>query len=47
MNEKTTVYIDPNLKRNIQIKLLQDGDGTSLSALINQLLEEWYKKNGD
>ncbi|MDC4241667.1 hypothetical protein NE398_16140 [Clostridium tertium] len=45
MNEKTTVYIEPDLKKNVQIKLIQDGEGTSLSALINELLKEWYAKN--
>lgn len=47
MNEKTTVYIEPTLKKNIQIKLISDGEGTSLSALINELLNEWYAKNKD
>lgn len=47
MNEKTTVYIEPNLKKSVQIKLISDGEGTSLSALINELLREWYEENRD
>lgn len=47
MNEKTTIYIEPSLKKKVQIKLISDGEGTSLSALINQLLKEWYNENKD
>lgn len=43
MNEKTTVYIEPKLKEDVQIKLIRDGEKKSLSALINKLLEKWYK----
>lgn len=44
MNEKTTVYIDPDLKKNVQIELIRNHDNKSLSALINELLSQWYKK---
>lgn len=41
MNEKTTIYIEPDLKKSVQIELLKQGDKKSLSALINELLSEW------
>lgn len=41
MNDKTTVYIEPNLKEEVQIKLIREKK--SLSALINELLAEWLK----
>lgn len=44
MNEKTTVYIEPELKKDVQITLIKDYDNKSLSALINELLTQWYKK---
>jgi Arc/MetJ-type ribon-helix-helix transcriptional regulator len=43
MNEKTTVYIEPQLKEDVRIKLIQNGDKQSLSSLINDLLKEWLK----
>lgn len=42
MNEKTTVYIEPTLKEEVQVKLIREKK--SLSALINELLEEWLEK---
>lgn len=44
MNEKTTVYIEPTLKKDIQVELLTNHDNKSLSKLINELLEQWLKK---
>ena len=41
MNEKTTVYIEANLKEEIQIKLIREQEKKSLSALINELLTKW------
>lgn len=47
MNEKTTIYIEPDLKEKVQIELIREGDKKSLSALINELLTEWIKKQDD
>jgi len=44
MNEKTTVYIEPKLKEDVQVKLLRDGDKKSLSGLVNEVLEKWLKE---
>lgn len=44
MNEKTTVYLESDLKTNVKVELIKNHDGKSLSALINELLEQWYKK---
>lgn len=44
MNEKTTVYIEPILKRKVRLTLLKEYDDKSLSALINELLEVWMKE---
>lgn len=44
MNEKTTVYIEPTLKEKVQIELIRQGEKKSLSALINELLEQWMKE---
>lgn len=44
MNEKTTVYLEPTLKKSVQIELIQNHDNKSLSALLNELLEQWLKK---
>lgn len=44
MNEKTTVYIEPDLKQAVQIQLIKDGEKKSLSALTNELLEKWLKE---
>lgn len=41
MNEKTTVYIEPDLKEEVKIRLIREKDNKSLSALINELLEKW------
>jgi hypothetical protein len=45
MNEKTTIYIEPDLKEAVQIRLIKENnkDRKSLSKLINILLEEWLK----
>jgi transcriptional regulator with XRE-family HTH domain len=44
MNEKTTVYIEPDLKEEVQIRLLRDREKQSLSALVNELLAKWLKE---
>lgn len=41
MNEKTTVYLDPDIKKEVQIKLIRSEDKKSLSALLNELLDKW------
>lgn len=43
MNEKTTVYIEPDLKQHVKIQLIKDDENQSLSALINDLLKVWLK----
>lgn len=43
MNEKTTVYIEPDLKKSVQIQLIKNEDDKSLSALINKLLTNWME----
>ncbi len=44
MNEKTTVYIEPELKEAVKIQLIRDGENQSLSNLINELLKKWINK---
>ncbi len=44
MNEKTTVYIEPDLKEKVQIRLLRDREKKSLSALVNEVLEKWLRE---
>lgn len=44
MREKTTIYIEEDLKKKVQIKLIENEGQVSLSTLINKLLEEWYRK---
>lgn len=44
MREKTTIYIEEDLKKKVQIKLIENEEQISLSTLINKLLEEWYQK---
>lgn len=46
MNEKTTVYIEPDLKKAVQVQLINDGDKQSLSNLINELLMKWLNEKG-
>ena len=47
MREKTTIYIEEDLKKKVQIKLIENEGQVSLSTLINNLLQEWYEKNKD
>ena len=42
MNDKTTVYIEPDLKEEVQIKLIKEKK--SLSALVNELLKKWLNE---
>lgn len=44
MNEKTTVYIDPTLKENVQVMLIREGNKQSLSSLVNEVLEKWINE---
>ena len=44
MREKTTIYIEEDLKKKVQIRLTENEGQVSLSTLINKLLEEWYQK---
>lgn len=44
MNEKTTIYIEPDLKEEVKIRLIRERDNKSLSALINELLKKWIKE---
>ncbi|MDB2087624.1 hypothetical protein [Clostridium paraputrificum] len=44
MREKTTIYIEEDLKKKVQIKLIENEGQVSLSTLVNKLLEEWYLK---
>ena len=44
MREKTTIYIEEDLKKKVQIKLIENEGQVSLSTLFNELLEEWYLK---
>ena len=44
MREKTTIYIEEDLKKKVLIKLIENEGQVSLSTLINELLEEWYLK---
>ena len=44
MREKNTIYIEEDLKKKVQIKLIENEGQVSLSTLINELLEEWYLK---
>lgn len=43
MNEKTTIYLEPDLKEEVQIRLIKDKEKKSLSALVNELLKEWLE----
>ena len=44
MREKTTIYIEEDLKKKVQIRLIENEGQVSLSTLINKLLEERYQK---
>ena len=44
MNEKTTIYLEPDLKKAVRIELVRDGENQSLSNLINQLLYKWLSE---
>lgn len=44
MNEKTTLYIEPDLKKDVQIELIKQADKKSLSALTNELYKKWLKE---
>lgn len=42
MNEKTTLYLEPTLKKSVQIQLINNEENQSLSNLVNELLKKWY-----
>jgi hypothetical protein len=44
MNEKTTLYLEPDLKEKVKIKLIQERENKSLSKLVNELLDKWLKE---
>ena len=44
MNEKTSIYLEPDLKKAVRIELVRDGENQSLSNLINQLLYKWLSE---
>lgn len=44
MNEKTTLYLELVLKKNVQIQLINNSENQNLSNLVNELLKQWYKK---
>ncbi|WP_217302450.1 hypothetical protein [Clostridium sp. 001] len=44
MNEKTTLYLEEDLKQNVKIQLIKNGENQSLSNLVNQLLLKWYQE---
>jgi hypothetical protein len=45
LGKKSTLYIDEDIKADVQIKLIKEnkikGENLSLSALVNKLLKEW------
>ncbi|WP_368490178.1 hypothetical protein [Clostridium sp. BJN0013] len=49
MNEKTSIYLESDLKKAVRIELIWDGENQSLSNLINQLLYKWLpeKERGE
>jgi hypothetical protein len=44
MNEKTTVYIEADLKEAVKIRLIKERDNQSMSALVNELLIKWLSE---
>ena len=44
MREKTTIYIEEDLKKKVQIRLIENEGQVSLSTLINKLLADWYQQ---
>jgi hypothetical protein len=44
-NEKTTIYLDPKIKKSVQYYVLRDR--RSLSDIINQRLEEFLEDMAD
>lgn len=45
MNQKSTIYIEEQLKEEVQLLLIKQGEKKSLSALVNELLEKWLRDN--
>lgn len=39
---QVTAYIPEDLRRNVKIALLQDGEGQEFSELVGDLLREWF-----
>ena len=44
MYDKSTVYIEDELKEAVQIELIKQGKKNYLSKLINELLKNWLRK---
>jgi predicted transcriptional regulator len=44
-NEKTTIYLDPRVKKSVQYYALRDA--SSLSQIINQKLTEYLEDQAD
>jgi len=44
---KTTISIDENLWRNFSIAVLQKDGGRKVSETVEQLIEQYLKKNKD
>lgn len=45
MNQKSTIYIEEQLKEEVQLLLIKQDEKKSLSALVNELLEKWLREN--
>jgi hypothetical protein len=44
---KLTVYVRETTRKDVAIKLLQEGKGRELSELVEQLLNDWTAKRLD
>lgn len=45
MNEKTTIYIISELKEEVQVLLIREGNKQSLSNLVNEVLKKWLEEH--
>lgn len=49
MDGRTTIYLDPDLKKEVKKKLIEiefeTEDRQSLSSIVNILLRKWLKEN--
>lgn len=44
MNEKTTLYLETDVKEESKVQLIRNGDNQSLSNLVNELLKNWLRQ---